>query len=320
MRRREMKRREFLHTTLASATAATFLPKFLAGAPKDMPKRKLGRTGEQLSMLGFGGVLVMKEEQSVANDMVTKAYDHGINYFDVAPTYGNAEERMGPALETYRKNCFLACKTTQRTAEGAQQELEQSLKNLRTDYFDLYQLHAITSEDDVNTAFAPGGAMEVFLKAKEEGRVRYLGFSAHSEKAALMAMERYDFDTILFPINFAAWYKGNFGPQVVRTAKETDKGILALKGLAYRRYKENEEKQYDKAWYVPIPEDDDTLAQKAFLWTFAQGITAAIPPGAPLFWDRAFRIAANARDVTEEDIADLQVEAAKIENPIFATA
>lgn len=312
-----MKRRDFLKTTVVGTATAGILPDFLAGAPDNMPKRLLGRTGEQLAMLGFGGILVMDVEQHIANSMVSKAVDHGINYFDVAPSYGNAEEILGPALEAYRSNCFLACKTTERSAAGAQQELEQSLKILRTDYFDLYQLHALTTADDVEKAFAPDGAMETFLKAKKDGVIRYIGFSAHSELAALMAMERYNFDTILFPINFAAWYKGGFGPSVLAKAKETDKGILALKGLAYRRYDEGENKAYPKAWYMPITEDDEELAHKALSWTYAQGVTAAIPPGPPLFWDRAFRFAAAAQHVSEDDVAYLQQVAAGIRIPIF---
>ncbi|MBN1482446.1 aldo/keto reductase [candidate division KSB1 bacterium] len=282
-----------------------------------MPKRQLGRTGEKLSMLGFGGVLVMNEEQKIVDNMVSKAVDHGINYFDVAPSYGNAEDVLGPAFESYRAKCFLACKTTERSAGGAQKELEQSLKKLRTDHFDLYQLHAITTAEDVEKAFAPDGAMETFVKAQKDGLVRYIGFSAHSELAALMAMERYNFDTILFPVNFAAWYQGQFGPRVLTKAKETNKGILALKGLAHRRYSEGEKKIYPKAWYVPIAEEDEKLAQKAFSWTYAQGVTAAIPPGQPLFWDRAFRIAASAMEVTDEDINYLQQVARSISAPIF---
>ena len=271
-------------------------------------------------MLGFGGILVMDEEQKVANEMVAKAYDHGINYFDVAPSYGNAEEILGPAFEPYRNNCFFACKTTERTAQGSLRELEQSLKKLRTDHFDLYQLHAMTTAEDVETAFGPDGAMETFLKAKKEGKIRYIGFSAHSEFAALSAMEQYDFDTILFPINFAAWLKDDFGPHVVAKAKETDKGILALKGLAHRRYLEGEERKYPKTWYVPIDLENEELGQKALSWTFAQGVTAAIPPGQPLFWDRAFRIAANVSDLSENDIKLLQEEAEVIKKPIFPEA
>ena len=145
-----------------------------------MEKRGLGKTGESLSMVGFGGVVVMNEEPSFASRVVAQAVERGINYFDVAPTYGNAEERLGPALEPYRKDVFLACKTEKRTAEEASEALHRSLELLRTDHLDLYQLHAVTKMEEVEQILGPGGALETFVKAREQGLVRYLGFSAHS--------------------------------------------------------------------------------------------------------------------------------------------
>src|SRR6185436_18149465 len=114
-----------------------------------MNKRPLGRTGENLSVLGFGGIIVMDETPAQAAVFVSKALDAGVNYFDVAPSYGNAEERLGPALEPHRNKVFLACKSTQRKAEACRKELEASLKKLRTDHVDLYQLHAMTSKEDL---------------------------------------------------------------------------------------------------------------------------------------------------------------------------
>ncbi|MFW6106615.1 MAG: aldo/keto reductase [bacterium] len=184
------------------------------GLNKPVPRRQYGRAKDMLSVIGFGGIVVKNVTPEDASDYVSEAVDRGINYFDVAPTYGNAQERLGPALEPYREKCFLACKTTKRDAEGAEKELNESLRVLRTDHFDLYQLHAITTLDDVEQAFAKGGAMETFLKAKQEGKVRYLGFSAHSELAAHAALERYDFDSILFPLSFPIWFKEGFGPSV----------------------------------------------------------------------------------------------------------
>jgi aryl-alcohol dehydrogenase-like predicted oxidoreductase len=104
----------------------------------------LGKTGEQLSMIGFGGILLKDNSQEFADEIVTKAWELGVNYYDVAPGYGDAELRLGPALRKYRKNCFLACKTQERSREGADKTLHQSLKNLETEWFDLFQLHADT--------------------------------------------------------------------------------------------------------------------------------------------------------------------------------
>ena len=145
--------------------------------------------------------------------MVAKAYELGVNYYDVAPYYGNAEEKLGPALKPFRKNCILACKTRKRNAKEAKTDLESSLTKLQTDYFDLYQLHELRSVEEVEQVFSAGGAMETIVKAKKDGKIKHIGFSAHSVDAALLAMKYFDFDSILFPINFACWNAGNFGPQ-----------------------------------------------------------------------------------------------------------
>ena len=150
-----------------------------------MEKRSLGRTGEMLSIIGFGGIVVKDATPEEASKVVKLAIDSGINYFDVAPSYGDAEIKLGPALEPYRNDVFLACKTGERTKDEARVELEQSLKRLRTDHLDLYQLHAVTTLANVDTILGPGGAMETFLEARKEGKIRFIGFSAHSVEAAM---------------------------------------------------------------------------------------------------------------------------------------
>jgi predicted aldo/keto reductase-like oxidoreductase len=268
-----------------------------------VPRRKLGRTDEMLSIIGFGGIIVKGVEQAFANEQVAKAFDNGINYFDVAPTYGNAEEKLGPALKPYRKKCFLACKTTERGREGAEKELQESLKKLETDFFDLYQLHGISRREQVETTFGPNGAMEVLLKAKQEGKVRYIGFSAHSEEAALLAMEKYDFDTALFPLNFVCWHQGKFGPGILAKAKERNMGILALKTLAHTVVAKDEKAPYEKLWYKPI--EDDTLASLAVRFTMSLGTTAAIPPGDARFFWKAVKIAKSITELTSEENTQL---------------
>jgi predicted aldo/keto reductase-like oxidoreductase len=148
----------------------------------------------------------MNATPAEASESVKLAIDSGINYFDVAPSYGDAEVKLGPALEQYRKDVFLACKTTQRSKNEATAELEKSLKNLRTDHFDLYQFHAVTTIEDVEKIFSQGGAMEAYQEAKKAGKIRFIGFSAHSVEAAMAMMDRYDFDTILYPVNYVTWF------------------------------------------------------------------------------------------------------------------
>ena len=267
-------------------------------------KRSLGKTGEKISMIGFGGIVVMDATTAESAARVKEAIDHGINYFDVAPTYGNAEEMLGPALEPYRKNVFLACKTTERKKEGARKELEQSLKNLKTDHFDLYQLHAVTSLEDVDTIFNKGGAMETFLEARKEGKIRFIGFSAHSVEAAMALMDRFDFDTILFPFNFATWYAGNFGPQVMEKAHKKGMGILALKAMAWRPWEEGEEKNISKTWYKPFTEPEE--ANEGLRFTLSHPVSAAIPPGHEDLFSMALKLAKDFTPMKKEEILKIK--------------
>lgn len=285
-------------------------------APK-LPRRAYGDTGERLSIIGFGGMVVSGIAQEQANRLVAEAVEKGVNYFDVAPSYGDAELRLGPALEPYRKDVFLACKTERRTKDGAAAELAESLQRLRTDHVDLYQLHAITDvQKDVDVAFGKDGAMEAFIEAKKQGRIRYLGFSAHSEEAALAAMDRYDFDSILFPINFATFYKGGFGPRVMETAKSKGVARLALKALARQHWPKDDpmRQRYPKCWYQPLTNPDEV--KLALYFTLSQPITAAIPPGDESLFRMAMELAMRFRPVSQQEKQTLQAMAQSL-NPVF---
>lgn len=272
-----------------------------------MQKRPYGNTGEQLSIIGFGGILVTDTQPAEARALVAEAVGRGINYFDVAPTYGNAEECLGPALAPYRKGVFLACKTTQRRGEEAHRELHNSLKLLRTDHFDLYQLHGMTSQEDFDQATAPGGALEVIVKAQKEGLVRHVGFSAHSAEIALTLLDHFPFASVLFPINWSNYFNAGFGPQVVDKAVAKGAARLALKGLAYGKLAQGAQKRYAKCWYEPI--DQPELASLALRFTLSQPITAAIPPGEARLFRLAMDIAERYAPLSEAEMATLRQQA-----------
>ncbi|TNF39670.1 MAG: aldo/keto reductase [Bacteroidetes bacterium] len=282
-----------------------------------IPKRVLGKTGEKLSVIGFGAIMLNDNPQDFANELVAKAYELGVNYYDVAPNYGNAQEKLGPALKPYRKKCFLACKTHERGAEGAQKNLEDSLKKLETDYFDLYQLHALSSVDQVNQAFGPGGAMETIVKAKKEGKIKHVGFSAHSVEAALLAMKNYDFDSILFPINFACWHTGDFGPQVYAEAEKRGMGILALKAMALTPLEQGEAKFDKNVWYRPI--QDEEIMKMALKFTLSKNITAAVPPGKNTLFLKALEFMNEFEPISGDETNKL-LALAKTTKPIFMYA
>ena len=248
-----------------------------------MEKRILGRTGAELSVIGFGGIVVRDVSPEDAAAHVAQATERGINYFDVAPGYGNAEERLGPALEPYRDRVFLACKTGQRSAGEAERELNRSLEHLRTDHFDLYQFHAVSSVEQAEEILAPGGALEYFVTARAQGLIRHIGFSAHCEAAALRLLEAFPFDSMLMPINLLCWRDGGFGRRACEAARDRGTGILALKALAKGPVREGEKQKWPKCWYVPF----DTLAEAsmALEFTLSKPVTAAIAPGhAELLW------------------------------------
>jgi len=287
-----------------------------AESQKLIPRRKLGKTGEELSIVGFAGIVVMNNSQSFANNIVAEAVDRGVNYFDVAPTYGDAQERLGPALEPYRKNVFLACKEEDWTKDGCAKLLEESLRLLRTDHVDLYQFHALSKMSDLEKIFGPNGAMETFEAARKAGKLRFIGFSAHSVEVALAAMDRYNFDTILFPINFVLFSQANFGPQVVEHARQKGMGIMALKGMAKTSWPESMSKDHphDKCWYQPA--DFPHQAALGYRWTLSRPITAAIPPGDERYFRLGMDIGEQFRPVTNEEEHKLMASAAGV-RPIF---
>jgi aryl-alcohol dehydrogenase-like predicted oxidoreductase len=315
-----MKRRDFIRTSAVVAPMMTLFPPDLTSVvreslPGKIEKRSLGRTGEMLSMIGFGGILVMDATTAEASDAVKLAIDAGINYFDVAPSYGNAEVMLGPALEPYRRGVFLACKTTERGKEGARKELEQSLKNLRTDHVDLYQFHAVTTPEDVEKIFAPGGAMETYQEARKEGKIRFIGFSAHSVEAAMAMMDRYDFDTILFPVNYVTWNAGDFGPQVLEKAHQKNMGILALKSMAKGPLpKGSKNKEYPKCWYEPLTTPEDIKMGLSF--TLSHPVTAALTPGDIRLFKTALGVSGSIKPLKDTEIQKIK-EMGQNGQPLF---
>jgi len=275
-------------------------------------RRPWGKDDIELSILGMGGIVVKDLEQSEANRIVAATFERGVNYFDVAPSYGDAEEKLGPALEPYRKEVFLACNTAERDSDEAERELERSLKRLRTDHFDLYQLHGLASGEEVDRAFQPGGAMETLEAARREGKARFLGFSAHSVEAAVEALNRFEFDSVLFPFNFVCWY-GGFGSKVMCAAEQGKAARLALKSMARGPWS-SDERRHSKCWYEPF--EDPEMAELAFRWTLSQDVTAAVSTGQHQLLPMMLDIADRFRPVTTEEEQRLH-EMAKGLTPIF---
>ena len=311
-----MERRDFLKQSALTAAAAASARLAHASPTQPIARRTLGKTGEQLSIIGFGGIVVMDEDPAHSKNIVSEAVDRGVNYFDVAPSYGNAQERLGPALAPYRKNCFLACKTEGRTKDDSRKQLEESLRLLKTDHVDLYQFHALTKMTDLDTVLGPGGAMETMEAAKKEGKIRYIGFSVHSQETAVAAMQRYNFDTVLFPLNFVLISQAKFGPQILKTAQEKGMGILALKSMAKTTWPAAEKKSHPepKCWYQPAAFPNE--AALGLRWTLGHPITAALPPGDEKYFRLAMDVAQNYKPLEPHEETALLSGAVGAE-PIF---
>ncbi len=256
-----------------------------------MEKRMLGKTGMLVSAVTYGGIISTDDDYSGARPTgkgqeesdrcVEFALRNGVNYFDVAPTYGNAQLRLGQSLVPHRKNVYLACKTAKRGAEESRRELEESLKLLRTDCFDVYQIHCLKTVEEVDAIFAKGGAMETLFRAKEEGVAKHLGVTGHSEEAVLRALSLYDFDTVLFPTNWALHMGKGIGGRLMRAKREKHFGFLGMKSLVHRAWYSSEERYASpapKSWCMPIA-GDAAFAAAAMKYALGMGIDTLVPPG-----------------------------------------
>jgi predicted aldo/keto reductase-like oxidoreductase len=284
-----------------------------------MQYRTLGKTGMNASVVAFGGIVVQDAAPEQASASVARAIEHGVNYFDVATFYGDAQYKLGPALAPYRKDVYLACKTVKRTAKEAQAELEESLKALETDYFDVYQMHALDNPEELKQVFGPGGAMEAFVAAKKQGKIRNIGFSCHRERTALYLMDQFDFDTVMHPINFLCMERNGKGELLIEMAHQKNIGIIALKTLALRPYYEGESSLYANNWYCPIT-DDEYLCELAMRVTANAGNLIMVSPGIPSYLDLMIKIIEenpNLPPLTSSEVKIVQ-EKTKGLPPIFA--
>ncbi len=304
-----MRRRAFLQSAVAGSVAA-------AATGAGAIATRVYKDGVRLPLIAFGGIVVVGMEQKDANREVAAAFDRGVNYFDVAPSYfdGEAEMKLGPALEPYRQRSFLACKTMERGAQGARRELEQSLGRARTGHFDLYQFHAVSSLEDVEKILAPGGAAETFVKAREEGKVRFLGASVHNPAAAIALMDRFPLDSVMIPINFVLFQEGHFGPQILEKAKQKGIARIALKAMAHTTWPGPQHDAWRKCWYKPV--DDPALAEVALRFTLSEDITAAIPPGEAQLFRMALQFAGRYRPLDAPERTALLAKARGVQ-PIF---
>jgi len=283
-----------------------------------MEKRRLGKTEHMSSIIAFGGAALWQISQADADAVIELATEHGVNHFDVSPTYGQAEMRLGPWMEKHHKEVFLACKTIERSKTRAWESIKRSLETLRVDYFDLYQFHGVDDLETLSVILSPGGALEAVLEAKEQGLVRHIGITGHRPFVYVEALNRFDFDTVLFPLNrVLAAHRNDFNDfaPLLEIAQRKDVGTIAIKAIAKRPW-EAAMRMY-QTWYEPF--DEQTEIDKSLWYTLSQGITTAVMPAEPrlltMVIDAAERF--RALDTGEQEEAVAQVRQYR---PIFPRA
>ncbi len=197
-----------------------------------MEKRKLGRTNFDATIIGLGGEGLLRSQgkDREAYQLINKALDLGINFFESARSYDGSEEYYGKALRERRKDVFLTSKSKERTKQGALKDLEATLQELKTDHLDLWQIHDVGDKNAMNAVFAPGGAIEAFIEAKEKGYTRFVGIGGHGDLRVISeCLDRFDFDTIHIPVNPAEASGKNHLEDIVTMAAGRDVGIIGMK-------------------------------------------------------------------------------------------
>ncbi len=248
-----------------------------------MERRRLGRTGHESSVLIYGAAALGEVTQEVADTSVQEALDAGINHFDVAASYGDAELRLGPWMPRIREQVFLATKTGDRDAEGAWRSINTSLERLQTDHVDLLQLHAIGDLAELDLVTGKGGALESALRAQDEGLVGAVGITGHGDGAPathLEALRRHPFATVLTPMNVVLHRDAEFRAAYEELADEVarqDAGLMLIKTVARQNWARGEEHRY-ATWYEPF--DDRASITAAVSWALSlPGVTGLATPG-----------------------------------------
>ena len=237
-----------------------------------METRRLGRLEHRSSVLIYGAAALSEVSQDVADRSVQEALDGGINHFDVAADYGEAELRLGPWMPRIRDQIFLATKTGLRDREPAWQQINDSLRRLQTDRVDLLQLHAIGDADELDAATRPEGALSAAIRAQEEGLVGAIGITGHGHQAPathLEALRRHPFATVLTPLNPVLWldesYRADY-EALVEEVQSQDVGLMTIKTVSRRNWPEGAEPSHT-TWYEPYA--DQARVTAAVSWVLS---------------------------------------------------
>ena len=284
-----------------------------------MEKRRFGRTGHESTVAIFGAAGLGRVDQETADLAMQTVLEFGVNHIDVAPSYGDAESRLGSWMARYRDRFFVGCKTTERSKEGAQTELRQSLERLHMDYFDLYQIHAVTTMQELDDATQKGGALEALVAARDEGLARYIGITGHgvdSPALFIEALRRFDFDSVLFPLNFVQYANPAYrrdAQELLRLCGERDVATMAIKTITKGPWG-TQEQRYD-TWYEPF--DQLSEIQQAVNFALSQDVSGLCTAGDTRLLPLILQACEDFRPLAQDEQERLIEEGASYD-PLFA--
>ncbi|ELY67965.1 aldo/keto reductase [Natrinema versiforme] len=288
-----------------------------------METRDLGSTGHESTVVTFGAIALNWLEQEGANQLVELVLDRGVNHFDVAPTYGDAELKLGPKLRQHREEIYLGCKTQERDYDGARRKLERSLDRLGVDHIDLYQVHGLEYEDELEAITGEDGALAAFRDAKAEGLIGDIGLTSHGNPQLILdAMDRIDdLATLMFPLNPVVAAKGDDGHDyeaVLERAEEAGIGTLGIKAFAKGSWPPTEElPEADRPyanWYEPV-ETPEAIRER-FDFAASQGLSTVVSPGDPKLVAMVLDAATRYDGMSEHEQRSLIEEARHDDSPV----
>lgn len=234
-----------------------------------MIARKIfGRTGHESSRAIFGAAALWSVSQDEADRTLDELQRYEVNHIDTAASYGDAELRIGPWMHRHREDFFLATKTGERTYQEAKEELHKSLDRLKVDSVDLWQMHALVNDEEWQEAMNPGGALDAFIEAKQQGLIRFLGVTGHGLAAPSMhlrSLQKYDFDSVLLPYNFIMMQNAQYAKDFEKLAKVCAEKNVALQTIkAIARGPLGDKVSRHTVWYDPL--DEDKAIEHAVSW------------------------------------------------------
>jgi aryl-alcohol dehydrogenase-like predicted oxidoreductase len=267
-----------------------------------MQTRRLGRTGHESSVAILGAAAFWAATPDEAERGLALALDAGVNHLDIAPRYGGAEDALGPFIPAVRDRLFIGCKTTRSNPDGVRAQLEESLAKLGCDAFDLYQMHAVTSMEELD---ARAGAAEAILRARDEGLCRFVGVTGHdlgAPAAHAEAVRRYDLDTVMFPVNPRMWAEPAYrrdAEALLALAEERDLGVMAIKAGARRPWPDGANR-WATTWYEPQRDQADLERGIRFALSVPR-VVGFCTPGDQQLLPRALEAAARFAPLSEAE-------------------